>query len=69
MPEPARRPPEPQGRFLGFPYDWRKPSADRVASRWWNPDDRRLLTPKSFGWGYGLNLYWLAHPLRYISSS
>jgi hypothetical protein len=40
-----------------------------VASRWWNPDDHRLLTPKAYGWGYDLNLYWLVHPLRYISNS
>ncbi len=67
MPEPGHQPPEPQGTFMGVPYDWRAPTAERIASRWWNPDDRRLLTPKSFGWGYDLNLYWLVHPLRYIS--
>ena len=64
-----RRPPEPQGHFLGFPYDWRKPTAGRVQARWWNRDDHRLLMPKSYGWGYDLNLYWLVHPLRYISKS
>jgi hypothetical protein len=53
----------------GLPYDWRKPTAERVRARWWNPDDHRLLTPKSYGWGYDLNLYWLIHPLRYISNS
>ncbi|MGZ4338749.1 MAG: DUF5808 domain-containing protein [Gaiellaceae bacterium] len=43
------------GRFLGIPYDWRRPTAARVKSRWWNPDDPRVLTPKAFGWGWDLN--------------
>jgi Family of unknown function (DUF5808) len=64
MPEPV--PPE-QGRFLKMPYDWREPTDERVAARMWNPDDRRLFTPKAFGWGYDLNFYWLAHPIRYIT--
>ena len=25
----------------------------------------RLLTPKSYGWGYDLNVYWLVHPLQW----
>ena len=44
------------GKFLGIPYDWRRPTAQRVKQRWWNPRDRRLFTPKSFGWGYDINL-------------
>lgn len=43
------------GKFLGVPYDWRRPTAARVKSRWWNPQDPRLFTPKSFGWGYDIN--------------
>ena len=45
------------GTFLGLPYDWRRPTLARVKQRWWNPDDRRLFTPKVFGWGLDLNLY------------
>jgi len=56
------------GRFLGIPFDWRRPTAARVRSRWWNPDDRRILTPKSYGWGWAFNLYWFAHPLRRLRS-
>ena len=52
------------GRFPGIPYDWRRPTAARVKSRWWNPDEPRLLTPKSFGWGYDLNLYRVLHPKK-----
>ncbi|ATL68411.1 DUF5808 domain-containing protein [Nocardia terpenica] len=55
------RVPEPEGKALGLPYDWRRPTAQRTRSRIWNPDDPRLFTPKSFGWGYGLNLYRLFH--------
>jgi uncharacterized membrane protein len=39
---------------------------ERVKSRWWNPNDDRLFTPRSFGWGYNLNLYWVTHPLSYL---
>lgn len=55
------RVPEPQGTFAGMPYDWRRPTWARFKSRAWNPDDPRLFTPKTFGWGYDLNLYRLFH--------
>ena len=47
---------EPQGRFLGLPYNWRRPIRDgagKKSAR--DPDDRRILTPKNYGWGYGIN--------------
>lgn len=53
--------PEPEGIFLGAPYDWRRPSSSRFLARWWNPHDRRFLTPKAVGWGFDFNLYWLFH--------
>ncbi len=43
------------GIYLGIPYDWRRPTAARAKSRWWNPRDRRLFTPKTFGWGWDIN--------------
>jgi hypothetical protein len=51
------------GRFLGLPYDWRRPTKERVRQEVWNTDERRLLTPKAFGWGYGLNLAEVARRL------
>jgi hypothetical protein len=30
-----------------------------------DPHDPRLLTPKAYGWGVGINAYWLAHALRW----
>ena len=44
------------GTFLGVPYDWRRPTVDRFKSRWWNPSDPRVFTPRSFGWGWDVNL-------------
>ena len=44
------------GKFLGLPYDWRRPTFSRVRGKLWNPRERRILVPKSFGWGYGINL-------------
>ena len=44
------------GTFFRVPYDWRRPTAARVKSRWWNPADSRLFTPKSYGWGFDINL-------------
>jgi hypothetical protein len=52
------------GTWLGIPFDWRKPTAARVRERWWNPNDRRVFTPKSFGWGFDINLYQVARLLR-----
>jgi uncharacterized membrane protein len=44
------------GKFLGIPYDWRRPTLARTKQRWWNPDDPRLFTPKVTGWGFAVNL-------------
>ena len=44
------------GKFLGVPYDWRRPTVGRLKSRWWNPSDPRLFTPKTYGWGFDVNL-------------
>jgi len=54
---------EPQGRFLGIPYNWKRPTREDVRKGVWNPDDRRILTPKKYGWGYGINLAALARRL------
>lgn len=48
--------PSKTGKFLGIPYDWRRPTVARLKSRWWNPKDRRLFTPKTWGWGFDINL-------------
>jgi hypothetical protein len=53
---------EPQGKWMGVPYDWRRPTKARLKARWWNPGDHRFFTPRAFGWGYDLNLHRLLHP-------
>ena len=57
------------GRFLGIPFDLRPLTRARLKGRSWNPNDRRLWTPKAFGWGYDLNLYELARRLRLVRRS
>ena len=54
------------GKFLGIPYDFRPLTRTRMRQRWWNPADRRMLTPKALGWGYDLNLYELGRRLRLL---
>ncbi len=52
------------GTFMGVPYDWRAPTWRLVRDRVWNPDDRRILTPKVFGWGWSINVAALLRRLR-----
>ena len=52
------------GKFLGVPYDWRRPTVERYRSRWWNPKDRRIVMPRAFGWGYDFNLAEIARRLH-----
>jgi hypothetical protein len=54
-------------RVLGMPYDFRKPTVARTESRYWNAQDSRLLTPKVYGIGWTINVYWLCHPLKYVN--
>jgi hypothetical protein len=54
------------GRFLGLPYDWRKPTRARLKRGVWNPDERRVFVPKVYGWGYGVNFHELARLLGLI---
>jgi hypothetical protein len=51
---------EPQGMFLGMPYDFRKPTIEKVRQRFWCSEDDRVFTPMVFGWGYSINLYQVA---------
>lgn len=52
------------GRFLGLPYDWRRPTMARLKERAWNRHDPRVLTPMFFGLGYMINWPALASRLR-----
>jgi len=48
------------GRLLGVPYDLRPPSLSREAGGWWDPLDRHMLVPKSWGVGWSVNFGALA---------
>lgn len=47
---------QPQGRFLGIPYNWDRPTRADAREGIWDPEDHRIFTPKTYGWGYGINL-------------
>jgi hypothetical protein len=42
------------GKFLGLPYDWRKPTKERLRKNAWDKDGK-VFTPHTVGWGYGVN--------------
>ncbi len=54
------------GRFLGLPYEWRRPTPERLKRGFWDPHDRRVFVPKVYGWGYGLNLHEVARRLGLV---
>jgi|GEM_PF-530474 len=43
------------GRVLGLPYDWRVPTASRVARRWWDPLNPQIVVARVFGIGWTVN--------------
>ena len=61
--------PDPQGQFLGLPYDFRVPTLSRVKARFWNPNDPRVLTPMVFGWGYAVNLHAIGSRVTAVTQS
>jgi Family of unknown function (DUF5808) len=49
------------GRVAGVvPYDLRPPTWERLRASLWNPDDSRVVTDKSFGVGWDVNVGALA---------
>lgn len=50
---------EKQGEIMGIPYDFRKPTYKRMKERMWNPEDERIMTPRTSGIGWTINLYQL----------
>jgi hypothetical protein len=59
---------EQQKKVLGLPYDWRRPTKARAKSRMWNSEEPRLFPPKSFGAGWTVNFYCLAHLPSYFAN-
>ncbi len=63
--EQLRMPPEERtwhGTLYGIPYDFRRPTMERLRQTFWNKDTARVLVPQAFGMGWSINLYPLIHP-------
>ncbi|HLG78732.1 MAG TPA: hypothetical protein VKX46_20130 [Ktedonobacteraceae bacterium] len=63
--EQLRRPPEERtwhGKVLGFPYDFRPPTIERLRATMWNEHTSQIFLPHAFGIGWSLNLYPIIHP-------
>ncbi len=53
-----------RGRVGPVPYDFRRPTLERLRREWWQPDSAELITPRAFGLGWGLNIGRLAAMLQ-----
>jgi Family of unknown function (DUF5808) len=64
--EQLRLPPEERtwhGRIAGIvPYDFRRPTTERIRATFWNKETSEILVPQVFGVGWTVNLYPLLHP-------
>ncbi|GHO42601.1 DUF5808 domain-containing protein [Ktedonospora formicarum] len=63
--EQLRKAPEErtwEGSILGIPYDFRKPTPERIRERMWNDTTSSIFTPQVFGIGWTLNLHPIVHP-------
>lgn len=57
------KPPEQRtwhGEVAGVPYDFRRPTVEKVQQAFWDPDNPKLLTRHAFGVGWSVNLARLA---------
>ncbi|MGV9249712.1 DUF5808 domain-containing protein [Streptomyces sp. NPDC003710] len=52
------------GVLLGLPYDFRRPTPEKIAREFWDPGNDALFTPHAFGVGYGVNLARAVRELR-----
>ncbi|HEU0001884.1 MAG TPA: hypothetical protein VFQ36_13370 [Ktedonobacteraceae bacterium] len=61
-----RLPPEERtwhGSVAGIvPYDFRRPTFERIRATFWNKDTAQILVPQAFGVGWAINFYPLLHP-------
>jgi hypothetical protein len=56
------------GRVLAIvPYDFRPPTLERVKNEFWNTKSDELLTPRSFGVGWGINFGGIAKRLDLVA--
>ena len=58
------------GKVAGIvPYDFRIPTTEKFKESYWNPYERRVLTPEVFGVGWAINLYQLLENLGFIKQT
>ena len=58
------------GKVAGIvPYDFRLPTTERFKESYWNPYERRVLTPEVFGVGWAINLYRLLENLGFVKQT
>ena len=50
------------GILFGIPYDFRRPTIERLRETFWNKDTTRVLVPQAFGMGWSINFYPLINP-------
>jgi hypothetical protein len=50
------------GTILGIPYDFRRPTVEKLRNTVWNKDTSKIFVPHAFGIGWSINLYPLVHP-------
>ena len=63
--EQLRRPTDERtwhGKILGFPYDFRPPTPEKLRDSLWNKDTSEIYIPHAFGIGWSINFYPLVHP-------
>ncbi|HVB23264.1 MAG TPA: DUF5808 domain-containing protein [Ktedonobacteraceae bacterium] len=63
--EQLQMPPEERtwhGTLYGIPYDFRRPTIERLRETFWNKDTTRVLVPQVFGMGWSINFYPLINP-------
>ena len=51
-----------QGTILGFPYDFRPPTLEKLRNTFWNKDTSQVFLPHAFGIGWSINFYPFVHP-------
>ena len=57
------------GTNYGVPYDFRRPTGERLRATFWNEDTPQLLVPQAFGVGWTINFYPIVHPQASQSQS
>ena len=63
--EQVRRPANERtwhGTILGFPYDFRRPTPEKVRDSFWNENTSQVFVPHAFGVGWSINFYPIVHP-------